>query len=78
MSVTVSVCVVEVEQFHDVGVGRDRRLAAAGLEAESGLARGDEVEFALQASAPRGQREEVVELGRDLLGAPEERVAKTH
>jgi len=70
--------VVEVEQRDDFVIGRDRRLATPGLEAESGVARRDEVQFALERERGRRQREEAVEFRRHLLGATEESVAKAH
>jgi len=62
----------------DVGVGGDRRFAAAGLEAEAGLAGRDEVELAFEGERSRREGKKIVEFWLGLGGAPEERVAKTH
>ena len=74
----VGVGLVEVEELLDVVVGRERALAAAGLKAEPRLAGAHQVELALEGQRRRREREEVVEIGRDLLGSPKHRVAKTH
>jgi hypothetical protein len=57
---------VKVQQLFDVGVGGDGRVAATGLEAQTGLARRDEVELTLQGERGRGQGEEIVEFGLRL------------
>ena len=65
---------VEVQQLLQVGIGGNRRVATTGFEAQSGLARRDEVELGLEGERRGGQGEEGVKFGLHLFGAPEERI----
>jgi hypothetical protein len=62
---------IEVEQLLEVVIGGQCGFAAAGLKAETGFSRRDQFELSLQRQCRGWQRKEIVELGSNLLGAPE-------